>query len=230
MFNSFLTKLKNTRLSYIIYRLTSFKPNPQHFWNDDTKYNSIWNKISPRTLVDKRRCYMLYQFAIYSLGLKGICAEVGVYKGGTAKLIASVLSGKKTLYLFDTFEGMPKTKKAIDMHKEGDLGDVTYKEVKKFMLNEKNIKIYKGLFPGETGAKVINKKFSFVHIDVDIYQSAYDCCYFFYNKLVKGGVMIFDDYGFLSTPGAMKAVNKFFFDKIEKPIYLPTGQAIIIKY
>lgn len=44
-----------------------------------------------------------------------------------------------------------------------------------------------------------------------------------------GGVMVFDDYGFPSCPGAKKAVDEFFKSKIETPIYLPTGQCLVFK-
>ena len=41
--------------------------------------------------------------------------------------------------------------------------------------------------------------------------------------------MIFDDYGFLTCPGAKQAVDTFFSDRPEAPIYLPTGQCIVVK-
>lgn len=41
--------------------------------------------------------------------------------------------------------------------------------------------------------------------------------------------MVFDDYGFLGYPGAKQAVDEFFTERIESPIYLPTGQCVVIK-
>ena len=89
-----------------------------------------------------------------------------------------------------------------------------------------NIFFIKGLF-SDTLHQIENKTFCFVHIDADIYSSVLECCDFFYTRLVNGGIMVFDDYGFLSCPGAKKAVDQFFQDKIESPIYLETGQAIV---
>ena len=54
-------------------------------------------------------------------------------------------------------------------------------------------------------------------------------CEFVYPRLVPGGMMVFDDYGFWSCPGARMAVDQFFAEKLERPLALPTGQAIVTK-
>jgi hypothetical protein len=45
----------------------------------------------------------------------------------------------------------------------------------------------------------------------------------------RGGVIVADDYGFTSCPGAKRAWDDFFAGKPEKTIYLPTGQAFVVK-
>ena len=72
-------------------------------------------------------------------------------------------------------------------------------------------------------------RFSFVHVDVDLYQPTIDCCHFFYPRLVPGGMMVFDDYGFPACRGEKDAADEYFSDKAEKPFVLPTGQGIVIK-
>jgi len=65
-------------------------------------------QISGFTLVDKVRCFMIYQYAQQVTNLPGDVAEVGVYKGGTARLLAKTFERTgKTVHLFDTFSGMP---------------------------------------------------------------------------------------------------------------------------
>lgn len=92
----------------------------------------------------------------------------------------------------------------------------------------------------QTGASLLNirsapvisnlaDRIAFAHIDLDIYQSILDSCRFIYPRLSPGGVIVFDDYGFMSCPGAREAVDRFFADKLEIPLVLPTGQAIVIK-
>lgn len=63
--------------------------------------------------------YNLYQFACQTRSVPGAIAELGVYKGGTAKLLSHVLADTgKTLHLFDTFSGMPKTDLSIYRYDE----------------------------------------------------------------------------------------------------------------
>lgn len=203
--------------------------NPIHLWDEDNAFNNIYNQISTRTLVDIKRCFMIYQYAKSVSTLDGDVAEIGVYKGGTARLISEVFEASgKTLHLFDTFSGMPDINPEKDLHKKGDFDNTSLEKVKAFLSRRDNIRIYKGLFP-ETAAPVKDKAFCFVHVDVDIYKSVLDCCEFFYPRLVKCGMLVFDDYGFISCPGAKMAVDQFFKDKPESPCYLPTGQCIVVR-
>ena len=134
----------------------------------------------------------------------------------------------KTVHLFDTFSGMPPTDPEKDVHMEKDFNDTSFESVKFFLKDCENLKFYPGFFP-ETAAPVKDKSFSFVHVDVDIYKSVKDCSDFFYTRTTRGGVIVYDDYGFVSCPGALKGVDEFYTDKPETPIYIPTGQAFVIK-
>ena len=70
---------------------------------------------------------------------------------------------------------------------------------------------------------------AFAHIDADIYQSVLDASAFSYEHLVPGGIIIYDDYGYPSCPGARRAVDEFYADKPERPLVLNTGQAIVTR-
>jgi len=205
---------------------------PLPLWETDARFQAIRGLMEGHTLVGVNDSHILYQFALHAKSLPGDIAEVGVYKGGTAKLLAKACEATgKNIYLFDTFGGMPPTDFARDNHKEGDFADVTYEEVKEYLNDCPHAHLYQGFFP-DTAAPVEEKTFSLVHVDVDIYRSVLDCCQFFYPRLVSGGVMIFDDYGRFSCPGARAAVDEFFADKAERPIYighLHSAQAFAIK-
>ena len=128
----------------------------------------------------------MYQFLKLTDRLKGDVAEIGVYKGRTAKVLA-LTSEKldKNVYLFDTFSGMPETDYNKDnFYKKGSFSDTSLLDVENFLSDCNNVAIYPGFFP-ETSKPVERNSFSFVHIDVDIYRSVLDCCEFFYPRMVK---------------------------------------------
>jgi len=195
-------------------------------------FQEVVNPARGNTLVTEDRCYIIYSLCLNCIHLRGDFAECGVYKGGTAFLIANVTEpfiGERQLHLFDTFTGMPSTViEGIDVHKAGGFADTSLDSVKRYLSQFPFIVFHPGFIP-DTFNGVKDKLFSFVHVDVDIYQSALDCCEFFYQRMVKGGVMVFDDYGFPECKGERKAVDEFFMDKSERPIVLPTGQCLVIK-
>ena len=148
--------------------------------------------------------------------LKGDIAEVGVYRGGTAKIICE-FSKNSNIFLFDTFCGMPFFDKENDKEwVQGTFGEINYNIILDIFKKYPYCFIHKGIFPQETSHNIINNKFKFVHLDVDNYQSYKECLEFFYNRMVTGGVIIFDDYDCDCCPGANKAVDEFFEYKPEK--------------
>lgn len=199
---------------------------PLPLWEENLPFEQIMQNIN-YTLVDRTRCYILYQLARQTSQIPGEVAEVGVYKGGTAKLLAKTLP-QRQVHLFDTFSGMPRTNATIDAHAEGDFADTSLPDVQDHLRDCPNVHFYQGLFP-LTAGPVEGAKFSLVHVDADIYESVRACCHFFYPRMESDSVMVFDDYGFPSCPGARKAVDEFFLDKPEIPFYLPTGQCIVVR-
>jgi O-methyltransferase len=158
--------------------------------------------------------------------IPGDIAEVGVYKGGSSKLICRFKDEKK-LHLFDTFSGLPELSKE-DNSKQFVKGKFNYSmEIVKDLLREyENVFFYKGIFPS-TGESVKNKKFSFVHLDVDLYESTLDALKFFYPRMNKGGVIISHDY--FVAKGVKKAFNEFFIDKSTPLIRLEKNQCFVVK-
>jgi len=197
----------------------------------DKQFATLAKQVSGHTLIHKERLFLLYQFANLSASLEGNVAELGVYKGGSAKLLAKVFekgAKEKVVHLFDTFCGIPETNPLIDLHKKGDFATTSLDSAQQFLSDCHNVVFHKGLFSA-TFNRVANETFCFVHIDCDVYQSVLECCEFFYPRMTCGGIMLFDDYGFLSCPGAKKAVDEYFQDKSERPVYLTTGQCIVTK-
>lgn len=178
-------------------------------------FDKVYAEILDNTVVSKQRCRVLYDCLMKTFDIPGDIAEVGVYRGGTLRLLAS-LSPHKIVHGFDTFCGMPQVDAAKDNHhKEGNFSETSYENVKNFLKDVPNIVLYKGIFP-HTTANIIDIDFSFVHIDADIYPSVLAACNFFYPRMSPGGIIISDDYGSLSCVGAKIAMDEFFSRKPEQ--------------
>ena len=171
---------------------------------------------------------MLYQLTLQTASLEGSLAECGVYRGGTALLFAKSKPANKRLYLFDTFAGMPETNPEKDFHLAGDFSDTSLAQVQNLLCGQSNVLFRPGFFPS-TAKGLEQETFSLVHCDMDIHSAVLDSCQFFYPRLCCGGLMIFDDYGHPSCPGAKAAVREFCSAEGIYEINLLTGQAIICK-
>jgi len=187
----------------------------------DPDFKSIVAQIHGRTLIPPRKLWNLYHFARIASPIHGNAAEVGVFRGGGAKLMCLALPDKY-IHLFDTFEGMPETNPVYDLHQNGDFSETNKQEVAMFLKGHK-VRLHKGLFPNT--AKGYEGPFCFVHIDVDIYSSTLAAAQYFRPRMSKGGIILVDDYGARSCPGAKRAVEEYFGNGF---IPLEAGQALVL--
>jgi len=161
--------------------------------------------------------------------LEGEMAEVGVYRGGSSKLICELKSDRK-LHLFDTFEGLPQTSESDTISKNiywktAQFSGTSLESVKKYLEKYDNIFFYKGKFP-DTAEHVKNSTFSFVHLDVDLYQSTLDCLQFFYPRLIKGGIILSHDY---NADSVRKAFEDYFMKNKQQIFEIGGIQGMVIK-
>lgn len=201
-------------------------------WNDYGDFARYRTLAAPYTLVSPDRLYVLYTLALNAMHLRGDFWECGVYRGGTARMLAQLLASQGAngvkLHLFDTFSGMPETDEKLDIHRKGDFSDTGLEQVRRVVGHPERTEFHPGWIP-DTFRTMSDSRIALAHVDVDIYRSVLDCCEFIYPRLSAGGVMIFDDYGFPTCPGARKAVDQFFAGKPETPTVLQTGQAIAFR-
>lgn len=179
--------------------------------------------------------FMIYQLAGSVAALDGDTAECGVFQGYGSWLILHA-GGKpdRPHLMFDSFEGLSEPAE-IDNHedknrKQWKKHDMAYplELVKEKFRDFSQVEYYKGWIP-ERFDEVSDRQFSFVHIDVDLYQPTLDSLRFFYPRMNKGGVILCDDYAATGTPGAYRAMNDFFADKPENPAHTVPGSGFIIK-
>jgi O-methyltransferase len=200
-------------LGFKVYRNVNFRPGYERIfpeftyapWSVDKKFLDVYKKIKNNTMVDKYRCYELWQLVSQCVKLNGALIEVGAWRGGTGAIICNgaKLSGlKRKVYIADTFRGLVKISKKDSFYKGGECSDTSREIVENLLekkLKLKNFQILEGIFSDETGHLVKERKFSFCHIDVDIYKSAKDIVKWIWPKLCVGDIIVYDDMGARST-------------------------------
>ena len=142
---------------------------------------------------------------IIKKNIKGISAEVGVYKGGSSIAIHNVLNRRH--YAFDTFDGLRDVGDKDGTKMENGMFATELSGVRK-LFKDTNIKIVRGYFP-DSLKKIHTQAYSLVHIDCDTYESIKSCLEFFYPLVSGKGFLVMDDYNCTSTPGAKLAVDEF---------------------
>lgn len=205
----------------------------------DPFYNHIWKnyhneidmviKCSTRAAMTTQELINLYRLVQATSKLKGDIAEVGVFKGGSAKLIGYANGGKRKIHLFDTFAGIPETTVGVDVVPLSSfMGGLN--EVKEYLNdNIGDYQFHVGFFPATTKELAVGTAFSFVNLDMDTYASTKHGLEFFYPLMVPGGVIVGHDYYAESCPGVKKAFDEFLVDKEEILVGLWHSQAMFIK-
>jgi len=185
-------------------------------WGTSTNLPVQTKESVAYTLKLLERCYRL----------NGNVIECGVYKGGNSFQIAKKLKelkSDKMLYLLDTFEGHPyddfeNMPKELQKEVYGDKkpkkfkgtgNDVDLDQIRKWFAENglDNTIFLKGLFV-DTFKQISDQKFCFAYVDADFYLSIKQCIEFLKDRLVPGGIMMFDDYNYIDTPGCNKAVDE----------------------
>jgi len=172
-------------------------------------------------------------------------AECGCWNGHSTYIISKILKEnnfKNKFYIFDSFEGglsdlnqedknLLQEMSEEEVSKQKDYLKSSEQQVKNILKDFEFVEIYNGWIPKKF-FHIKDKKFQFVHLDVDLYEPTRDSLNFFFPKLAEGGIIVCDDYNFSTFPGAKKAWDDFFKDKKESYNFfyeLPFGGCLIIK-
>lgn len=136
----------------------------------------------------------------------------------------------RPLHLFDTFAGLPEpgdgdTAWRFGKFKAGEFA-CSLENVRSYLGDRPQIQFHQGFFPSSaTGFE--NLRFSFVHVDVDLYESCRSALEFFWPRMLPGGVFLSHDY--LTCAGPKRAIDQFFENRTETVLALPGDQAAIVK-
>lgn len=157
--------------------------------------------------------------------IAGDIVECGVYKGASLSRFVKFRAlfrncRNKKIIAFDTFGEYPEANYELDKAKreefikEGGSKSISkenligiYKHLNLF----ENIELIEGdILDTIANYKVNNPnlKISFLHIDVDLYESTKVCLEELFPLTAAGGIIVLDDYN--KFPGATKAIDEFF--------------------
>lgn len=148
--------------------------------------------------------------------IPGDVVECGTARGGSAALMGLALkqAGEaRTLWVFDTFEGLPPPSTADPDYEiaklytgscRGDLAEVRALFARIGILDQ--TRLVKGLFQDTLPTSGLGA-IAVLHVDGDWYESVKVCLDYLYDRVSPGGVIQIDDYGHWA--GARTAVDEF---------------------
>jgi hypothetical protein len=190
----------------------------------------------------------LIAYFLHARALPGRWAECGVFSGASslalcaaARSVDSAFDGAG-LHLVDSFEGLGPAHERDHESVRGENGAevlvppvfreghfrTDFAKVQAAFADFPNVEFHKGWIP-DVLATLPEARWSFVHVDVDLYAPTRACLEFFLPRLVPGGVIVCDDYGAPTFPGAARAWDEVCEIGGIPFVELPTGQAVILK-
>ncbi len=173
-----------------------------------------------------------------TLDVPGDIAELGVFRGQGLMTWANFLESycisdrTKIVYGFDNWKGFVSMAREdgadideLQKYEGGFSPEAYYDELKdaieifdsdRFIPWKDRVKLVEGNIM-ETVPKFVDEnpgvRFSLIHFDCDLYEPTKTALEYFWPKLSKGGVCLFDEYAIKDWPGETKAVDEFFADK-----------------
>ncbi len=201
-------------------------------WWNDAPFNTYLRRFNELDHFNTDRRYMVYQLMRLIDGVPGDTVECGSLEGAGSYLIHlmnnhSGIHGRWH-HIFDSFEGLSAPDEGDGKHwEQGDLS-VSMAQVDKNMSDFDRYTLYRGWIPSRF-PEIQDKRFAFVHIDVDLYQPTRDAIEFFYPRMNEGAVLLCDDYGSALCPGATRAIDEYLADKPEKMLYMTCGSGFILR-
>ena len=163
----------------------------------------------------------------------GAFAELGVYKGESARVI-HLMDPSRTFHLFDTFNGfmdadLKKEEGEAASYTPEHFSDTSLNKVKDYLHHAPCFRYHPGYFPS-TARAVEKETFALVNIDADLYNPIKAGLEFFYPRLARGGVLFVHDYND-SWEGCRRALDEFAATIREPLILLPDkdGSVMIVR-
>ena len=170
--------------------------------------------------------------ATHALRVHGDFVECGVWRGFCSAVLADYLDFghvDKTFYLYDTFEGIPREydseKHDSPLFRESGLYESVVQRFSRFP----NVRIVRGTVPQSFDLSLPDQV-AFLHLDMNSSKSEIAALDVLYDRVSPGGVIVFDDYGWLGYRAQQIAEDDFMRKRDHRILELPSGQGMLIKH
>ncbi|HXA39813.1 MAG TPA: TylF/MycF/NovP-related O-methyltransferase [Phenylobacterium sp.] len=205
---------------------------------DDDRFNALAGKHAH--LLPLANWHWNLQTVLWAVkqgrAVEGDFVELGVFKGHTTIFVAEYLEfagWDKRWFLYDTFEGIPDDQLdpgwAASNKATYGAGTFSFEEVQERFAAFPNIQVIKGRVPEVLG-EVSPERIAFLHVDLNNSTAEIAALDALYDRISPGGVIVFDDYCWLSAKAQHDAENRWFADRgLQQILALPTGQGLFIK-
>jgi hypothetical protein len=205
---------------------------PQMAWWQDREFAAYLERFGEADGMNADRRWMLAQLMRLVAGVPGDTAECGAFRGAGSYLICRMnalqASQRRRHFIFDSFAGLSEPSAHDGGHwRRGDL-TCGAEEVRANLAGFAAVSLHPGWIP-ERFPDVAERRFAFVHVDVDLYEPTRDSLTFFYPRLSEGAILVCDDYGFTTCPGATRAVDEYLAGRPEKMVSLCCGGGFLVK-
>jgi len=213
---------------------------PRHY---DEEAREVIRAVRRDTMTSHHKLFALIVATRYVVdhAVPGAIVECGVWRGGSMQAVARTLLARgvsdRDLHLFDTFEGMPEPtdvdrrhdgKPAADMlarrpDRSGRVWAIaSLEDVRERMAETgypaEHVHFHRGLVQ-ETIPAQAPERLAILRLDTDWYDSTRHELEHLYDRLVSGGVLLIDDYGYWQ--GARRAVDEFLGGRNARILLLP---------
>lgn len=221
----------------------------------DPFFNELYERGSAVTETDdvaaryskrRERFYNLMQLFMRSTVLDGSMAECGCWKGLSSFMMCHYLQQVnpafkgENYHILDSFQGLSEptdadvisdrrvTKFEFRHGQPAGAYSASLEHVQRSLAEFPEITYHPGWLP-ESLENVMEARYRFVHIDLDLHDPIKGAVEYFYPRMVPGGTIVFDDYGSLYWPGAKKAIDDYCAAEGIRLLVLSTGQAVVWK-
>ncbi len=167
-------------------------------------FENVAAAIGGHTLLDEARLRSLWRLAhaVANNAVPGDFVECGSYKGGSAAVLRAAMAQGRHLWIYDSFQGLPPPTEEDGEQAKQHIGDCvgTQDDVARILhatgASPAQYTMVKGWYQDTLKGNQLPQQVALLHCDADWYDSVLLVLETFYDRVMPGGAIILDDFGY----------------------------------